>query len=72
MINQMRKATILDLIAEEGLSRYQDGIAEGLAVAERIFVWYADNNKKADPASEEVIAGWCQNELTKLRSKLES
>lgn len=65
-IDEIQK--MLDDTRHEG---YLNGIADGLRVAERIYVYYAANHKLKEPETLEILKEWAEKDLNVLREKLE-
>jgi hypothetical protein len=69
MVN--RKEIIAELLEQEQRDGYVNGIAEGYAVAQRIFVWFATNHQLKEPKTIDELQEWSRKELDGLRSKLD-
>lgn len=69
-MNNERMKIIEDILKKERKEGYQQGIAEGYAVAERIMVWWLSNHQLVQPRSQEKLEGWSRDELAKLKAKL--
>lgn len=59
------------LLEEQYDDGYKNGIAEGFAVAQRIHLWYKNNHTLVDPYPMEKLTQWAEDDLNKLKQKLE-
>ncbi len=67
MTKQDRLIQINDILTEAYQEGKRDGIAEGLAVAERIMLWYSTNHQLKEPRTPEILEQWSRNELKGLK-----
>ena len=51
---------------------YNDGIAKGRDIAQRIMLWFTTNNHLVEPHSIAKLEEWSRNALNELQYKLES
>lgn len=61
---------IKEILVTEKQNGFRDGIATGLAAAERIAIWWQTNHKLKEPVSLEELSQWTKTELESLRKKL--
>lgn len=67
-MNRLQKVELL--LEEAEKEGFANGVAEGLAVAERIYNWFTTNHTLKDPVSLEVLKDWSSKELETLKSIL--
>ena len=65
-----RNNVVDKLFEEERKDGYRNGIAEGYAVAQRIFVWFSTNHQLNEPKHIDQLREWSNIELTKLKKNL--
>lgn len=64
-----RLATVAASIRGLEAEAFQEGITEGIVVANRIAAWYANNHKLLEPYSEETLAQWTKDAISELAAK---
>lgn len=69
-INQASAITALAVLQAEKDAGYEEGIADGLRIAERIYAWWAGNHELKEPRDVEELKSWSQAALLELRKKL--
>lgn len=67
-----RLQQLKSILEEEHRAGFVNGVATGYSVAERIFVWYASNNKLVKPYSEETLDNWSRQALDDLKAHLKN
>lgn len=70
MANKDRIKTATELMDAEYKEGYNNGISEGYAVAQRIFINYAVNPKLDEPFSQEKLREWAEKGLEELKAKM--
>jgi len=70
MASKERIKTVTELMDAEYKEGYNNGISEGYAAAQRIFLHYAANHKLAEPFSQEKLKEWAEKDLEQLKAKM--
>lgn len=68
-MSKERLEKLKELFGDEFRYGYTNGIAEGVAVAERILVWWSSNERLIQPLPRETLMQWSQGEMITLRAK---
>ena len=58
------------VLENEYMSGYLNGLQQGRAAAERIYLWYSSNHKMLEPHSLEKLEQWATKELKDLLDKI--
>ena len=58
-------AQMVQVIREEKEQSYQEGLAQGISIVEKIISWLRPSNKNNQYAQK--VAGWAEKELEKLQ-----
>lgn len=61
---------IQKVIDQEKEESFKNGLAQGYASAQRIYIWYSSNHKLVEPWSLEKLEEWSKTELNKIHTRL--
>ena len=66
-----RLRSVEDMFVEEHRAGFQNGVAYGHSIAERIFLLWFTNDQLKEPSSIDTLEKWSREALDELKKKLE-